>query len=61
MVKTLFIALIVLFIQLSAHSEEVMIDELKVKSIELVHFFPTDYGFTDNPLITEDLQRQSFG
>lgn len=61
MVKTLFIALIVLFIQLSVHSEEVMIDEFPVKSNELVNFSPTDYGFTDHPLITEDLQRQSFG
>jgi hypothetical protein len=32
--------------------------ELPIKSIELVHCSHTDYGFTDHPLITEDLQKR---
>ena len=33
-------------------------NELQIKSIELVHFSHTDYGYTDHPLITEDLQKR---
>lgn len=34
------------------------INELPIKSIELVHCSHTDYGFTDHPIITEDLQKR---
>ena len=33
-------------------------NELQIKSIELIHFSHTDYGYTDHPLITEDLQKR---
>lgn len=33
-------------------------DSMPIKTIELVNFTHTDYGFTDNPIIAMDLQKR---
>lgn len=56
--KKFFIALVILLIHFSVRSANEISDELPIKSIELVHCSHTDYGFTDHPVITEDLQKR---
>ncbi len=55
--QRLFFAVVEIFFSLSVFAIQ-STDDLPIKSIELVHCSHTDYGFTDHPIITEDLQQR---
>ena len=53
-----FYLCLILLVSAVKVSAQVLKKPLPIKTIELVHSTHTDYGFTDNPVITQELQKR---